>query len=54
MVVMPNLRPALKNNNTKFKARFFNDYCDGDCVFYILPIDSKIDFQFIDDEVRAS
>ena len=31
-----------------------NGYRDGSHVFYISPTDSKENFQFMDDEVRAS
>ena len=33
---------------------FFNGYRDGDPVFYISATDFKWDFQFVDDETRAS
>jgi hypothetical protein len=54
MVPMPIVRHALKNDITKLEADFFNGYRDGDRVFYISATNSKGNFQFVDDEVRAS
>ena len=51
---MPIVRHALKGDNTKLEADFFNGYRDGDRVFYISATDAKGDFQFVDDGVRAS
>ena len=48
------VRPTLKGDITKMEADFFNDYCDGDHVFYISATYSKGDFQFVDDKVYAS
>ena len=48
------VRPALKGDITKLKANFFNNYRDGDHVFFILATDSKENSEFVDDEVRAS
>ena len=54
MVPMSIVRPALKGDITKLKANFFNNYRDGDHVFFILATDSKGNSEFVDDEVRAS
>ena len=54
MVPMSIVRPALKGDITKLKANFFNNYRDGDHVFFILATDSKRNSEFVDDEVRAS
>ena len=54
MVPMPIVRPALKGDITKLEADFFNGYRDGDRVFYISATDSRGNFKFVDDEVRAS
>jgi hypothetical protein len=54
MVPMPIVRPALKGDITKLEADFFNGYRDGDRVFYLSATDSKGNFQFVDDDVRAS
>jgi hypothetical protein len=54
MVPMPIVRPALKGDITKLEADFFNDYRDGDRVFYLSATDSKGNFQFVDDKIRAS
>jgi hypothetical protein len=54
MVLIPIVRPALKGDITKLEANFFNGYRDGDRVFYLSATDSKGNFQFVDDEVRAS
>ena len=53
IVPMPIVRHVLKCNITKLEADFFNGYRDDDRVFYISTTDSKGDFQFVDDEVRA-
>ena len=37
---MPIVQPALKDDITKLEVDFFNSYCDGDRVIYILAIDS--------------
>ena len=50
---MPIVQSVLKGDITKVHVDFFNGYCDGDRVFYISATDSKGDFQFIDDDVRA-
>ena len=54
MVPMPIMRPALNGDISKLEADFFNGNRDGDHVFYISATDSKGNFQFVDDEVRAS
>jgi hypothetical protein len=54
MVPMPIVRLVLKGDITKLEADFFNSYRDGDRVFYMSATDSKRNFQFVDDEVRAS
>jgi hypothetical protein len=54
MVPMPIVRPTLKDDITKLEADFFNGYRDGDRVYYLSATDSKGNFQFVDDEVRAS
>jgi len=54
MVPMLIVHRALKGDNTKLEADFFNDYRDGDRVFNISTTDSKENFQFVDDEVCAS
>jgi hypothetical protein len=54
MVPMLTIRHALKGDITKLEADFFNGYRDGDRVFYLSATDSKGNFQFVDDEVRAS
>jgi len=54
MVPMPIVRPALKGDITKLEADFFNGYRDGDRVFYLSATDSNGNFQFVNDEVRAS
>ena len=45
------VRSAFEGNITKLEADFFNGYRDDIRVFYISAIDSKGDFQFIDDKV---
>jgi hypothetical protein len=54
MVPMSIVRHALKGDITKLKADFLNGYRDDDRVFYISATDSKENFQFVDNEVRAS
>jgi hypothetical protein len=54
MVLMLIVRHALKGDITKLEVDFFNGYRDDDRVFYISATDSKGNFQFVDDEVRAS
>ena len=46
--------PALNSDITKLEVDFFNGYYDGDHVFYMSATNSKGDFQFVNDEVRAS
>ena len=53
MVLMPIVRHALNGDISKLEAEFFNGYRDGDRVFVISSTDSKGNFQFVDDEVRA-
>jgi hypothetical protein len=54
IVPMPIVRHALKGDNTKLEADFYNGYHDDDRVFYILATNSKENFQFVDNEVCAS
>ena len=44
MVLLSIMRPALKGDNTKLEVDFFNDYRDGDRVFYISATGFKGDF----------
>ena len=54
MVPMPIVRHALKDDIAKLEADFFNGYRDDDRVFYLSATDSNGNFQFVNDEVRAS
>jgi hypothetical protein len=54
MIPMSIMPLALKDDITKLEVDFFNGYRGGDRVFYISATDSKENFQFIDDKVRAS
>jgi hypothetical protein len=54
MVSMPIVRYLLKDDITKLEADFFNGYRDGDRVIYLSANDYKRNFQYVDDEVRAS
>ena len=54
MVPMFIICHVLKGDISKLEVNFFNRYREGDHVFYISAIDSKGDFQFVDDEVHAS
>ena len=53
MVHMLIVRFGLKGDITKLEVDFPNGYRNGDRVFYISATDSKGNFQFVDDEVRA-
>lgn len=54
MVALIIVHHAYKCDIIKLKIYFFNDYCDGDCVFYILFTDSKGACQYVDDKICAS
>ena len=54
MVDMLIVRPALKGDITKLEADFSNGCRDDHHVFYISSIDSKGDFQLVNEEVCAS